>query len=76
MPAQPGTEEPDHHFRLADRRAAEWFDKPRCSLIELLYSPCQVAEQQGYSIACEALGFFARLCARFEEGRSITTFGP
>ena len=62
--------------------ARDWFARPRFDGIIRLYSPRQVAEQQGtlagdYTIAREAAeGFYARLRQLFEERRQITTFGP
>ena len=66
------------------RRAAarEWFSLPRFDGIVRLYSPAQVAEQQGsiptdYPVArVAAEGFHARLRELFERRESITTFGP
>jgi isocitrate lyase len=62
--------------------AKDWFASPRFDGIIRLYSPRQVAEQQGtlagdYSIAREAAeAFCIRLRQLFEERRQITTFGP
>ncbi|MFY9676848.1 MAG: isocitrate lyase/phosphoenolpyruvate mutase family protein, partial [Terriglobales bacterium] len=62
--------------------ARDWFARPRFDGIIRLYSPRQVAEQQGtlagdYTIAREAAeGFYARLRQLFEERKQITTFGP
>jgi len=62
--------------------AREWFTSPRFDGIVRLYSPRQVAEQQGslsgdYSIARRAAEeFYARLRELFEQRRQITTFGP
>lgn len=60
----------------------EWFARDRFRGIQRLYSPRQVAEQQGsidvdYPIARDAAeAFYARLRELFEQQRSITTFGP
>ena len=62
--------------------AREWFASPRFDGIVRLYSPRQVAEQQGslsgdYSVARRAAEeFYARLRELFNERRQITTFGP
>jgi len=60
----------------------EWFARPRFEGIVRLYSPREVAEQQGtiavdYTVARDAAeAFYVLLRERFAEGRSITTFGP
>jgi isocitrate lyase len=62
--------------------AKEWFARPRFDGIVRLYSPRQVAEQQGtisgdYTIARRAAeDFYTRLQELFEQRRQITTFGP
>ena len=62
--------------------AKDWFASPRFDGIVRLYSPRQVAEQQGtlagdYTIAREASeAFYTRLRQLFEERKQITTFGP
>ena len=62
--------------------AREWFANPRFDGIVRLYSPRQVAEQQGtlsgdYTVARRAAeGFYARLRELFDQRRQITTFGP
>lgn len=62
--------------------AREWIESPRFDGIERLYSPREVAEQQGsidhdYTVAREAAeAFHARLRELFERRESITTFGP
>ncbi len=62
--------------------AKDWFASPRFDGIIRLYSPRQVAEQQGtlagdYTIAREAAeAFYTRLRQLFEERKQITTFGP
>ncbi|HEV8700675.1 MAG TPA: isocitrate lyase ICL2 [Candidatus Polarisedimenticolia bacterium] len=62
--------------------ARTWFDSPRFKGIVRLYSPADVAEQQGtiqgdYAVArAAAEGFYARLRELFETRRQITTFGP
>jgi isocitrate lyase len=62
--------------------ATEWFASPRFDGIVRLYSPRQVAEQQGtlsgdYTVARRAAEeFYARLRELFEQRKQITTFGP
>ena len=62
--------------------AKEWFASPRFDVIVRLYSPRQVAEQQGtlsgdYTVARQAAEeFYARLRELFDQRRQITTFGP
>lgn len=62
--------------------AKEWFASPRFDGIVRLYSPRQVAEQQGtlssdYIVARRAAEeFYTRLRELFEQRRQITTFGP
>jgi len=62
--------------------AKEWFAKPRFEGIVRLYSPRQVAEQQGtlsgdYTVARQAAeAFYARLRELFDQRKQITTFGP
>jgi isocitrate lyase len=62
--------------------AEQWFASPRFAGIVRLYSPREVAEQQGtissdYSVARRtAEAFYARLRELFEQRRQITTFGP
>jgi len=62
--------------------AKKWFANPRFAGIVRLYSPRQVAEQQGtisgdYTVARQAAeGFYARLRELFQQGKQITTFGP
>jgi isocitrate lyase len=62
--------------------AGEWFRQPRFAGIERLYSPREVAEQQGtietdYAVARQAADdFYTRLRELFAERKSITTFGP
>jgi isocitrate lyase len=62
--------------------ARQWFTSPRFAGIVRLYSPRQVAEQQGtisgdYTVARRAAEeFYARLRELFEQRRQITTFGP
>src|SRR5271165_4545644 len=64
------------------REVSEWFASPRFKGIIRLYSPRQVVEQRGtiaagYPIARQAAeGFYARLRELFQDGKSITTFGP
>lgn len=60
----------------------QWFDSARFKHITRLYSARQVAEQRGtmpsdYPVARQTAGaFYDRLRQLFEEGKSITTFGP
>jgi len=60
----------------------EWFASPRFADIVRLYSPREVAEQQGmigvdYTVARQtAEAFYALLRALFEQRKQITTFGP
>lgn len=70
---------------LFDRQIAEareWFDSPRFSGIVRLYSPREVAEQQGtlhadYPVARSAAeAFYLRLRELFIRRGQITTFGP
>jgi isocitrate/methylisocitrate lyase len=62
--------------------ARQWFASPRFAGIVRLYSPRQVAEQQGaipgdYTVARQAAeGFYARLRELFGQRKQITTFGP
>jgi isocitrate lyase len=62
--------------------AKQWFASPRFDGIVRLYSPRQVAEQQGtlsgdYTVARRAAEeFYARLRELFDQRRQITTFGP
>jgi isocitrate lyase len=62
--------------------ANQWFANPRFDGIIRLYSPHQVAEQQGtirgdYTVARKAAEeFYARLRDMFEQRKQITTFGP
>ena len=62
--------------------AKEWFASPRFAGIIRLYSPREVAEQQGtilgdYTVAREAAEeFYVRLRELFQQRRQITTFGP
>lgn len=62
--------------------AKEWFASPRFAEILRLYSPREVAEQQGtilgdYSVARGAAEeFYARLRELFKQRKQITTFGP
>jgi isocitrate lyase len=62
--------------------AKQWFASPRFAEIVRLYSPRQVAEQQGtlsgdYTVARRAAEeFYTRLRQLFEERKQMTTFGP
>jgi len=64
------------------REVGEWFANPRFKGIIRLYSPRQVVEQRGtiaadYPVArAAAEGFYDRLRELFQDGKSITTFGP
>ena len=64
------------------REVNEWFASPRFKGIIRLYSPRQVVEQRGtiaadYPVArAAAEGFYDRLRELFQDGKSITTFGP
>jgi isocitrate/methylisocitrate lyase len=69
-------------FEKQIEAARKWFDSPRFKGIVRLYSPADVAEQQGtitgdYAVARGAAeGFHARLRELFAQRKSITTFGP
>ena len=71
---------PTFHEQLV--AAEQWFASPRFAGIVRLYSPREVAEQQGtlasdYTVAREAAEeFYRRLRELFEQRRQITTFGP
>jgi len=60
----------------------QWFASPRFAGIVRLYSPREVAEQQGtisgdYTVARRAAEeFYARLRELFDQHKQITTFGP
>jgi len=62
--------------------AEQWFASPRFAGIVRLYSPREVAEQQGtisgdYTVARRAAEeFYMRLRELFEQRKQITTFGP
>jgi len=62
--------------------ARQWFVSTRFAGIVRLYSPRQVAEQQGtipgdYTVARQAAeGLYARLRELFEQRKQSTTFGP
>jgi isocitrate lyase len=62
--------------------AEQWFASPRFAGIVRLYSPREVAEQQGtisgdYTVARRAAEeFYLRLRELFEQRKQITTFGP
>ena len=62
--------------------ANQWFASPRFANIVRLYSPREVAEQQGtiagdYAIARKTSEeFYALLRSLFEQRKQITTFGP
>jgi len=61
---------------------SKWFVSPRFAGIVRLYSPRELAEQQGtipsdYTVARRAAEeFYARLRELFEQRKQITTFGP
>jgi isocitrate lyase len=69
-------------FERQVAEAREWFASPRFAGIVRLYSPREVAQQQGtidgdYTVARQAAErFYARLRELFERRQSITTFGP
>ena len=69
-------------FEETVREVSEWFAGPRFTGIIRLYSPRQVVEQRGtiaadYPVARAAAGaFYTRLRELFQDGKSITTFGP
>ena len=69
-------------FEEKIQAAEEWMNRPRFDGIIRLYSPRQVAEQQGpitneYSVTRDAAeGFYSRLEDLRSQKRSITTFGP
>src|ERR1022692_2991050 len=77
-----GTETTTTKFDEQIAAATAWFANPRFDGIIRLYSPRQVAEQQGslagdYTVAREAAeGFYARLRELFDQRKQITTFGP
>src|SRR5229473_8658985 len=62
--------------------AKQWFASPRFAGIVRLYSPREVAQQQGtissdYTVARSAAEeFYARLRELFAQRKQITTFGP
>ena len=62
--------------------AKQWFASPRFAGIVRLYSPREVAEQQGtistdYTLARRtAEEFYARLRELFDQRKQMTTFGP
>jgi len=78
-------EGPETTVTMFDQQVAaakQWFASPRFAGIVRLYSPRQVAEQQGtlsgdYTVARRAAEeFYARLRELFEERKQMTTFGP
>ena len=80
-----GTDSQETTMTMFDQQVAaarQWFTSPRFAGIVRLYSPRQVAEQQGtisgdYTVARRAAEeFYARLRELFEQRRQITTFGP
>ncbi|WP_308706284.1 isocitrate lyase family protein [Marinoscillum sp. MHG1-6] len=72
----------DDGMKTAIEQARSYMDQPRFKDVKRLYSPRQVAEQQGtifndYSIAKNAaIQFYDRLRELFNQKKSITTFGP
>ena len=70
------------HFETEAAELKEHFSSPRFQGIKRLYSAREVVEQRGtiradYTVARRAAeGFYARLRELFEQGKSITTFGP
>jgi isocitrate lyase len=80
-----GTEHTEASISRFDQQVAaakQWFASPRFAGIVRLYSPRQVAEQQGtipgdYTVARQAAEeFYTRLRELFEQRKQITTFGP
>ena len=78
-------EGPETTMTMFDQQVAaakQWFASPRFAGIVRLYSPRQVAEQQGtlsgdYTVARRAAEeFYTRLRELFEERKQMTTFGP
>jgi isocitrate/methylisocitrate lyase len=78
-------ESPETTLTMFDQQVAaarQWFASPRFAGIVRLYSPRQVAEQQGTirgdcTIARRAAEeFYARLRELFDQRKQITTFGP
>ena len=71
-----------NEFKQQVAAAREWFARPRFDGIVRLYSPRQVAEQQGtihhdYGVAGKAAEeFYARLRDLFAARKQMTTFGP
>lgn len=61
---------------------SRWFASPRFKGLKRIYTAREVAEQSGtihpdYAVARRAAdAFYARLRELFEQGRSVTTFGP
>ncbi len=70
------------NFEERVREVSDYFASPRFRGIVRLYSPRQVVEQRGtittdYPIARQAAeAFYTRLLELFQNGNSITTFGP
>ncbi len=70
----------DFETQVAELR--RWFDSPRFKGIKRVHTAREVIEQRGriqpdYTVAREAAeAFHARLRQLFEQGKSITTFGP
>jgi isocitrate lyase len=77
-----GTETTTAIFDQQITAAKDWFAEPRFDGITRLYSPRQVAEQQGslagdYTVARDAAkGFYTRLRELFKQDKQIATFGP
>ncbi|MGA3193375.1 MAG: isocitrate lyase ICL2 [Terriglobales bacterium] len=75
-------QEGNRMFEQQVSAAKEWFSSPRFAGILRLYSPHQVAEQQGtirgdYTVARRAAeDFYPRLRELFEQRKQVTTFGP
>jgi len=69
-------------FNQQEAAAEQWFASPRFAGIVRLYSPREVAEQQGtisgdYTVARRAAEeFYMRLRELFEQRKQTTTFGP
>src|ERR1035438_8247203 len=77
-----GTETTHTKFDEQIAAATAWFANPRFDGIIRLYSPRQVAEQQGslagdYTVARDAAkAFYIRLRELFKQNKQIATFGP
>ncbi len=78
----PRKERPMSAFDKQVEAVRDWFESPRFAGLVRLYSPREVAEQQGtidndYTVASDAAErFYTRLRELFAQRKSITTFGP